>query len=346
MSRIYWFNLSKPAIEVESYTKRFKKFVATKDMKFSVGHGVIHGFIGPNGAGKTTAIKALIGAYLPTRGKIFINGHKAGSVAANSLIGYIPERASFPSHLNCLQYLATMGELSGLSFKKAKENAKKILNDLGLIKHAKRRPISFSSGMQKKILLAQALITNPSILILDEPAANLDPTARKDLFDQLIRLRNEGKTIFISSHILAELERLIDEVTFVYYGEIIFSGKTSEFSSKLNDVYVKSSDNEKIIKVFSENERMHITGDIKTEIIFKSLSLEERNDLLVLLGELDVEIKSFRANDLQAIYDRLISEAEKHRLGKQSLNDEKIIAMNRQSDNTPKTLDHKEERKE
>ncbi|MEM6829181.1 MAG: ABC transporter ATP-binding protein [Bacteroidota bacterium] len=149
------------------------------------------------------------------------NGYKAGSVKANKLIGYIPERASFPKHLNTINYLKAMGELSGLKPKVAFKRANDILEALKMEKQAKRKPIHFSSGMQKKILLAQALLTDPKILILDEPASNLDPTTRKELFDQLIFLRDQGKTILISSHILSELERIIDEATFVYYGEVV-----------------------------------------------------------------------------------------------------------------------------
>lgn len=308
-----------PSIEVKGYTKKFKKFVAAEDVSFGVGHGVIHGFIGPNGSGKTTTIKAMIGAYIPTKGKIFINGHKAGSVAANSLIGYIPERASFPAHLNTLGYLVAMGQLSGLKAKDAKHKAIKILESLGLSQHAGRQPIKFSSGMQKKILLAQSLMTNPKILILDEPAANLDPTARKELFDQLIFLREQGKTILISSHILSELERIIDEVTFVYYGEVIYSGKTDEFNEKDSDIYIKSTDNVNLVKWLIAN-KYKVAGDVKTEIIIHNVPRTEANKLFLELAKAKFTIMSFRSNDLQSVYDKLIEKAVMEKKGRQSIN--------------------------
>lgn len=311
-------NADIPTIEVNKYTKKFKKFVAAEDVSFKVGHGVIHGFIGPNGSGKTTTIKAMIGAYIPTKGKILINGHKAGSVAANSLIGYIPERASFPAHLNTLGYLVAMGQLSGLKANDAKKKAIEILSSLGLSQHAKRQPIKFSSGMQKKILLAQSLMTNPKILILDEPAANLDPTARKELFDQLIYLRDQGKTILISSHILSELERLIDEVTFVYYGEVIFSGKTEEFNNKDSDIYIKATDNEALAKFLNEK-NYKVDGDLKTEIIIHNIPREKANDLFAELAKAKFTIMSFRSNDLQSVYDKLIEKAVNEKKGRQSL---------------------------
>lgn len=313
-----------PTIDVQAYTKKFKKFMAAEDVSFKVGHGVIHGFIGPNGSGKTTTIKAMIGAYIPTKGKILINGHKAGSVAANQLIGYIPERASFPSHLNTIQYLVAMGQLSGLKAKDAKEKAIKILETLGLSSHAKRQPTKFSSGMQKKILLAQSLMTNPKILILDEPAANLDPTARKELFDQLIFLRDQGKTILISSHILSELERLIDEVSFLYYGEIIFSGKIDEFNDKASDIYIKTTDNIKLAS-FLKEKGFKVDGDLKTEVIIHHISRDKANELMAEIVKAKFTIMSFRANDLQSVYDTLIEKAVLDKKGHQSIGGVKAV---------------------
>ena len=327
-----------PAITLNKYTKVFKNFVATKDVSFTVGHGVIHGFIGPNGSGKTTSIKAMIGAYISEKGQISINGHPAGSANANALIGYIPERASFPKHLNCIDYLSTMGELSGLKNKHAHVKAIKILSNLGLEQHAKRKPISFSSGMQKKILLAQALITDPDILILDEPAANLDPTARKELFDELIKLRKQGKTILLSSHILAELERLINEVTFIYHGKIIFSGLISEIDNSNSDVFIKTSDNHAISQFIKDKHpNYEVAGDLKTEIAVKDLTLIQTKELFQEITRYPkIIIKSLRANDLQSIYDKLVSEAEIQERKEKSIEKTRERVLNQQKRNDSK----------
>ena len=319
-------NTNIPAVEVQSYTKKFRKFVASKDVSFNVGHGVIHGFIGPNGSGKTTSIKAMIGAYLPSKGKMLINGYKAGTTKANRLIGYIPERASFPKHLNTIQYLTAMGELSGLKNKEAHKRGEEILKALGLYSHRGRKPISFSSGMQKKILLAQSLLTDPKILILDEPAANLDPTARKELFDQLIWLRNEGKTILISSHILSELERLIDEATFIYYGEVIFSGNIKAFNKDRSDVFIKSTDNPELAK-FLKKQGYKVEGDMKTEIQIHQITRKKVEELFKTLPKSKINILSFRSNDLQSVYDKLVEKSEKESRGKQEVDGKKAIAM-------------------
>lgn len=298
-----------PAISIQNYTKKFKKFVAVEDINMVVSQGSIHGFIGPNGSGKTTIIKTLIGAYIYDNGDIKINMHKAGSVMANSLIGYIPERASFPSHLNCIQYLQTMAEVSGFSTKDAKIKAKQILEELNLMHLSNRNPSNFSSGMQKKILLAQALLNDPMILILDEPAANLDPIARKDLFDTLFLLKSSGKSVLISSHILSELERIVDEVTFIHYGKIIYSGKLDYFNNLKQDVFIKSSDNESLASYLNELGYETVLN-LGNELVVKNVKGDSRKTLYHNVSTSDVDVSVYRSSDLMSIYDYLLRENE------------------------------------
>ncbi|CAF0720764.1 unnamed protein product [Didymodactylos carnosus] len=311
-------------IEIENYTKRFFSFVANKEVSLKVGHGVIHGFIGPNGSGKTTTIKTLIGAYTLDEGKMLINGYRPGSREANRLIGYIPERASFPSHLNCIDYLTSMGTLSGIPSRLAKAKAREILTTLAMTDFAKRKPNKFSSGMQKKILLAQALMNDPVLLILDEPSANLDPTARKELQDELLRLRQQGKSILISSHILSELERIVDEVTFLFYGEVLYTGKISEIETQVKGVYVKTSDNA-LAKQLLEAKDFVVTGDLLTELFVVAetpAKVREINELI--LSSPTLAIKTFRANDLQSVYDELLAKAIRSHSGHQTLKRKKV----------------------
>lgn len=296
-----------PAISIKNYTKKFKNFVAVEDINMKVSQGSIHGFIGPNGSGKTTIIKTLIGAYTYNNGELKINVYNAGSVIANSLIGYIPERASFPSHLNCIQYLQNMAEVSGFSAKEAKDKAVKILEELNLSHLSNRNPNNFSSGMQKKILLAQALLNDPMILILDEPAANLDPIARKELFDTLFLLKNSGKSILISSHILSELERIVDEVTFIHYGKIIYSGSLDYFNNLKQDVFIKSSDNESLSKYLNELGYITILN-LGNELVVKDIKHELRKTLYYNVSTSNIDISVYRSSDLMSIYDYLLRE--------------------------------------
>lgn len=320
------FNKNLPAIEVINYTKKFGNFVSTQNINFKVKHGVIHGFIGPNGSGKTTTIKALIGAYIATNGEILINGFKAGTEKANALIGYIPERASFPKHLNSIDYLTSMAHISGVKYKVARERAMQILEALDLKSQAKRKPITFSSGMQKKILLAQSLLTDPSILILDEPAANLDPSARHELFDQLISLREQGKTIFISSHILAELERLVDEITFIYYGEMLYSGSVEEFNKRSHSVFIRTNDANKLTS-FLKKYKYQYEGDLNNEIKILNINDEKSQILYRQLAQDNINIISFRSNDLQTSYEALATKANEKNRGLQMIKNKKIIHL-------------------
>ena len=149
-------------------------------------------------------------------------------------------------------------------------------------------------------------------MILDEPAANLDPTARMELFNELIHLRKQGKTILISSHILAELERIIDEVTFIYGGKIIFSGCVSDINIGLINAFIKTTDN-KIVKKFIKEKypQYKIAGDTKTELVIKNIPEQTVNKVFKqILNMKNITVKSLRANDLQSIYDRLVMEAE------------------------------------
>lgn len=296
-----------PAVSIKNYTKSFKDFIAVEDINMNVSQGSIHGFIGPNGSGKTTIIKTLIGAYIYNNGEIMINIHKAGTIRANALIGYIPERASFPSHLNCIQYLQSMAEVSGYSTKDAKNKAMEILEELNLMHLSKRNPSNFSSGMQKKILLAQALLNDPMILILDEPAANLDPVARKELFDTLFLLKNSGKSILISSHILTELERIVDEVTFIHYGKIIYSGKLDYFNNLEQDVFIKSSDNESLSK-YLNNLGYTTIVNLGNELVVKNIKNELRKTLYYDVSLSNVDVSVYRSSDLMSIYDYLLKE--------------------------------------
>lgn len=314
-------------ITVLNYTKKFKKFTANKDVSFSVRKGVIHGFIGPNGSGKTTTIKSLIGAYTVEEGKMLINQYEAGSIKAKKLIGYIPEKNPFPSNLTCEKYLVEMAILSGLSKSYAKIRVKEILKSLGFEDFAKMKPATFSSGMQKKIMLAQALISDPPILIMDEPAANLDPTARKMLQDDLIRLRNEGKTILVSSHILSELEKIIDEATFLYYGKVLFSGTVEDLKEKIGLTFLKTDDNDRVRELLEKEGIKDVVYDkYYQEIQIPSKNSETVRKVMNIVSSNKIDISYIKTSDLQKIYDKLVEEAFSNNEGNQSYGDKKVIS--------------------
>lgn len=301
-----------PIIEIKNFTKKFNNFLAVDNASFCVFKGSIHGFIGPNGSGKTTTIKTIIGAYTNDEKNILVKGHIAGSVKANKCIGYIPERAAFPSYLSTYQYLMQMARISGIGKFDAQEIIKNKLSELGLWEQRKRNPNKFSSGMQKKILLIQALLTNPDVLILDEPAANLDPIARKELFDILLNLRKQNKTIFISSHILSELEKIVDSVTFIYYGKVLYSGLVASLINNKIDLYVKTNNNDKLIKILKEH-NFDADKTLNDEIVIKNVNSRIRDYVIPLIIENKIEILSYKSADLANIYNEFVENQRKEK---------------------------------
>lgn len=238
--------LPNPVVTIKNFTKHYKGRAqpAVEDINFNIYPGHFHAFIGANGAGKTTTIKSIIGAYskYTMKGDITINGLKNDTPKAKQLIGYIPENAVFPKKMKSQEYLTLMAMLAGFKHHDAKQLADQLLVKLGMTTFANKCPATFSSGQKKKMLLAQALIRNPSILIMDEPAANLDPLARDDLFATLLNLQKEGKAIFLSSHILDEVSKFATFVTILDGGKVVFDGPVDHKTnlSQLYRSYVKA----------------------------------------------------------------------------------------------------------
>ncbi|ACF07376.1 ABC transporter ATP-binding protein [Metamycoplasma arthritidis] len=214
----------KDALTFLEVSKKFRNKVALDKINFSVKAGEFHGFIGSNGAGKTTTIRALLGYYNDIAGEIFINGILSTKKEAKAKIGFIPEIANFPKALSSREFLYYFACMSGLDKKIAKVKVEEALKKFNMDgDEFKGSPYFFSSGQKKKIMLIQALINDPEILILDEPTANLDVASRIDFYEKLAGLHKQGKTIFISSHNLAELEKYVDSFTIIERGNVIMS---------------------------------------------------------------------------------------------------------------------------
>mgnify|MGYP000874270406 CR=1 FL=1 len=282
--------MSNYIIETNKLTKRFGKFQAVKDLELKITHNKIHGFIGPNGAGKTTTIKMLTGAIHPSWGEGVIDSYPIGSKRGRQAIGYAPAESLFYANMTTIDYLVYMGQIKGLSKRKAVDKAFDLIEYFGLDDSTYRKPINFSSGMKKKVMVAQALINDPKVLILDEPTANLDPTARISILEILKTIIKERDlSIFISSHILSELESLVDEVTLIRSGEIVLSGSLDGLKHIFNkgQYIISSSDNTLLQKLLEkycsdiindilihENDALMIKVDSKNKAILeKSIPL-------------------------------------------------------------------------
>ena len=235
-----------PAIKTEKLTKIYgtagsnsKK--AVNELTMTVPGGEVFGFLGPNGAGKTTTIYMLLGILKPTEGMGELLGKPLGDRKAKEKVGFLPESPTLHLHHTGLSLLDYYGELLNMDKQKRKSRAEEVLELVGL-KDVKNNLVkSYSKGMVQRLGLAQALINEPDLLILDEPTANLDPIGRKEVKDLLLKIKNDAKkTIFISSHILAEIESICDRVCILNKGKLVKTGKIEELTEDKGKIEIKT----------------------------------------------------------------------------------------------------------
>lgn len=222
---------------------RDRKRVALKPLTLSVEEGEIFGLLGPNGAGKTTCIKILMGLHFPTAGTARIMGKPLGDQSVKSKIGFLPENPFFYDYLKGEEFLDYYGQLYGMDKARRRKRIPELLEQVGL-GHAGDLPLrGFSKGMLQRIGLAQSLLNDPKIVFLDEPQSGLDPFGRKEVRDLILSLRDQGKTVFFSSHILQDAEVICDRVGILHLGDLIALGPLTEMlSAKVKEYEVTFTD--------------------------------------------------------------------------------------------------------
>jgi ABC-2 type transport system ATP-binding protein len=206
--------------------KNYGDFTAVRDLELSIGKGEVFGFLGPNGAGKTTTIRMMMGILVPTSGRITIDGLdcQTDRVEVKRRVGYLPDNPVFYDYLRGREILAFVGEMHGQSHEQARERANALLGELALDDAAEEFAVNYSTGMRRKLGLACALIHDPSVLILDEPTNGLDPRASREVQARLRLGAAQGKTIFLSTHLLDMAERLCSRVGIIHKGELVAVG--------------------------------------------------------------------------------------------------------------------------
>src|SRR5690349_22814654 len=225
-----------PAVEITNLTKdyevgfwRKRKVRALDDLSLSIDEHQIFGFLGANGAGKTTTLKLLMRLIFPTSGSARILGQDIGNVAMHRRIGYLPENPYFYDYLTARELLEYCGELFGLSSAKRRDRAADLLARVKLDeKRWDTQLRKFSKGMLQRVGLAQSLVNDPEIVFLDEPMSGLDPVGRREVRDLIAALREEGKTVFMCSHILSDIEVLCDRVAILKRGKLAHLGHLDE----------------------------------------------------------------------------------------------------------------------
>jgi ABC-2 type transport system ATP-binding protein len=229
--------INQPVIEMVRLSKtyrsgfRMKKVQALVDLNLQIGKGEIFGFLGPNGAGKTTAIKILIGLAKPSSGYATVLGKPPRETRVKRRLGFLPESPYFYEYLTASEFLTLAAQLSGVNHSEIKSRVCQMLKVVRMEYAANQQMRGFSRGMLQRIGIAQALIHDPEVVILDEPMGGLDPIGRKEFRDIIVGLRDQGKTVFFSTHILADVEMICDRVGIIVGGRMVEMGRLNDILS-------------------------------------------------------------------------------------------------------------------
>ena len=265
-------------IELKNINKSFDKKHILKDKSFSIKSGRALGFLGRNGAGKTTTIRILMDIFRGDTGEILLDGKKFNREEYK--IGYLPEERGMYQKVNILDQLIYFGELRGMSRKSAKECGEKLLKKLGIAEYANKKLETLSKGNQQKVQLAEALITDPDIIILDEPFSGLDPVNAQSLKNIIKENIAKDKIVIFSSHQMSQVEEFCQDIVFIKAGRIIKNCSLEELKSEYsgNKYIINTTDNDKLKKILEKNK---ISYCEEKEIIIENSNLLDIEKLIL-----------------------------------------------------------------
>jgi len=305
-------------VEVNSLTKIFnvkskhKQVKALNDFSLSVKTGSVFGLLGPNGAGKTTLVKILLGIVFPTSGSAKILGEDISNIKIKERIGYLPENHKFPLFLTGENVLKYYAKLANMDMRGIDKKIDELLSLVKMRKWKKTKVKNYSKGMMQRLGLAQALINNPDLIFLDEPTDGVDPIGRKEIRDVLVDLKEKGKTIFLNSHLLSEIELISDRVAILNKGELVKEGTVEEITAN-HELYEIST---------SQNIDAAVWNDLLKEFNVSNLSgnqfqakvndSEHLNKLLDVIRKMELQINTVvpKKNSLEDMFISLINENE------------------------------------
>jgi len=291
----------------------FKKthIQALQDVSLTVAEREIFGLLGPNGAGKTTLVKILLGIVHPTAGSATLLGESYTSVQMRKRIGYLPENHRYPSFLSAHDTLLHFGRLQGISHEALLQRTDSLLDTVGLKDWKKVKIKRFSKGMLQRLGLAQALLSDPEILFLDEPTDGVDPVGRKEIRDILKDLRSQGKTIFLNSHMLSEVEEISDRVSILNKGEVLKTGTIKEITAQSgHEIELQETPTEELIQSLKS-----ISGGIQatgTKLLLEGSDKQVLNSVLDHIRQKGFHIESLgaRKSKLEDYFIQLIKDGE------------------------------------
>ena len=282
--------MSHPVINVSNLTKFYGDFKALDSVSFSVSKGWVYGYLGPNGAGKTTTIRTMLGLLKPNGGEVKIAGVNPSKdpVRALQKVGYAPELPTLQTFFSGEQLLDFMGKMFGLAAQARKERVKELIDLVGLKEWGDKKIGKYSKGMVQRLSVALALINDPAVLIMDEPTIGMDPEATAHFRNLFMKLSKGGKTVFISSHLLDEVQRICTHVGMINKGKTVFDGPISAVLDAFTQKWVIEAELKNITKkIISSLQQLDFVENVKTDENKLLIELKEKKDLR---GEISSEI--------------------------------------------------------
>jgi len=265
------------------YTTGLRKgnVLALDSVSLNIDQGEVFGLLGPNGAGKTTLVKTVLGITSVTAGEVLVHGLPPGDPASRQRTGFLPENPRFPDHLTGRGLIRLSGRLSGMSLSDIDKRAAVLLELVGMARWADTKIRKYSKGMTQRIGLAQALISDPDVVFLDEPTEGIDPIGKIEIREALKRIRDEGKTVFLNSHLLGEVEMVADRVAILSRGKLIRIGTVDELTVRENQYEIEAD---------IRNERIEVPENIGKIVIIKSkgmtVTLEKPENVNFIIDQL------------------------------------------------------------
>jgi ABC-2 type transport system ATP-binding protein len=279
-----------PVLNVSNLTKYYGKFKALDSVSFKVDKAWVYGYLGPNGAGKTTTIRIMLGLLKPNQGEVQIAGANPSKdpVHALQLVGYASELPTLQTFFTGEQLLDFTGKMFGLSMQIRREKTRQLLDLVGLKDWGKKKIGNYSKGMVQRLSVALALINDPMVMIMDEPTIGMDPEATAHFRGLFTNLSKEGKTIFLSSHLLDEVQRICTHVGMINRGKIVFTGPIEQMLEAFTQKWVVEAELEKVTEsMVSSLKELEFVNDVRVEGNKLMLELKEKKDVR---GEISSEI--------------------------------------------------------
>ncbi|MEO1994532.1 MAG: ABC transporter ATP-binding protein [Planctomycetaceae bacterium] len=309
-------------IEINGLSKTYrdgflgrKKIPALKQVSFHVNRGEVFGLLGPNGAGKTTLIKILLGIVRKTSGEASVFGFRAGSRQTRKQIGYLPESHQIPRHLNGKQTLEYYGGLSGMSAAEVKRRRTRILEQVGLAKWANTSVKKYSKGMKQRLGLAQAILHQPDLIVLDEPTDGVDPGGRADIRRILRQLSERGVTVFLNSHLIQEIELVCDRVAILNQGSLVCVSGVTELTDD-SSIRMQLSGSETSIRdaMGTSLENLKLLSEDLWQAQLSAVGQQEIDTVVDKLRQRDVSIQTLTKDSpsLEQAFLQLVKHETRH----------------------------------